>query len=292
VTRPRAAAPGGDRLERAYRRLLRWYPAAHRARHADEMLGVLMDGARPGQRRPARADAANLIGAGLRIRLRAATTGSAGLWRDALSRAGRLLPLAWAVLVLAFAVPGMVANWMVDGIAPVQSPAELLAVAQAYLPLVVVAVTVLLGRRWLALAAIGATVILNADLLGLVNLWDFRPNDAAELAVLGIAALALIVAPGRAGPQLARKHYLLTAAVAAAAGVTDVRQEFLTGNAHLSGHPASAAWSAAELTGLGLVAAVTIVLLAWSAASRRLTPRASVPRIRECRPGPARLARA
>jgi hypothetical protein len=274
----RPGAPGGRaNLERAYRRLLRWYPAGHRTRHADEMLGVLMDGAGSGRRRPALADSANLIGGALRIRLRAATTGSAGLWRDALSRAGRLLPLAWVALVLAFFVPGQVSYWMTDGVAAVLGPSELLADAQVYLPLVIVAVTVLLGRRWLALAAIAATVILNAHVLGLTSLPAFRPDAAAELAVLGIAALALIVTPGRARPVLTWQHYLLTAVVAAAAGVADLRQDYLAEKLSLPGHPVPASWSAAELTGLGLVAAVTIVLLAWSAASRRLLIVAAVP---------------
>ncbi|HEX5294983.1 MAG TPA: hypothetical protein VFX25_39440 [Streptosporangiaceae bacterium] len=39
-----------DHLERAYGRMLRWYPAGHQARHADEMLGVLMASAGPGRR--------------------------------------------------------------------------------------------------------------------------------------------------------------------------------------------------------------------------------------------------
>jgi hypothetical protein len=39
-------------LERHYRRLLRCYPPSHRAAHREEMLGVLLEVARPGQRRP------------------------------------------------------------------------------------------------------------------------------------------------------------------------------------------------------------------------------------------------
>jgi hypothetical protein len=41
----------GD-LERRYRRLLRCYPPAFRRAHAEEMLAVLLDGARDGQRGP------------------------------------------------------------------------------------------------------------------------------------------------------------------------------------------------------------------------------------------------
>jgi hypothetical protein len=271
------AAPGGGNLERAYRRLLRCYPAGHQARHADEMLGVLLASAGPLQRRPGRAEAANLVGGALRIRFRAATTGSAGLWCDALSRAGRLLPLAWAVLVLAFVVPGQASNWMVDGVAAVAGPSMLVLDAQVYLPLVIVAVTVLLGWRRLALAAIAAAVILNASALGLTNLPVFRPGSAVELAVLGITALALVAGPARAGAALTWPHYLLTAVLAAAAGVAYLRQQGRLDRLNLPGHHEPAGWTAEELTGLGLVAAVTIVLLAWSAATRRLLIIAAVP---------------
>jgi hypothetical protein len=266
------AAPGGGNLERAYRRLLRCYPAGHQARHADEMLGVLLASADPGQRRPGRAEAANLVGGALRIRFRAATTGSAGLWRDALSRAGRLLPLAWAVLVLTFTDPLL----RQAGAAAFLNPSILAADAQLYLPPVVVLSTALLGWRWLALAAITATVILNADGLGLRDLAAFQPYDAAYLAVLGITALALVAAPGRgrARAKLTWPHYLLTAAAAVAAGLADQRLQRLP---LPSRHPAPAGWPVPELAGLGVVAAITVILLAWSPASRRLLIIVAVP---------------
>jgi len=69
-------------LEHRYRRLLAWYPAGHRRDHEEEMLGVLLAAARGGQRRPALADAVNLIWGALRIRVR---TGPAPLdprWRS------------------------------------------------------------------------------------------------------------------------------------------------------------------------------------------------------------------
>lgn len=56
-------------LERRYRRLLAVYPPAHRRAYEDEMIGVLMDSARPDQRRPGLAEAADLLRAGLAARL-------------------------------------------------------------------------------------------------------------------------------------------------------------------------------------------------------------------------------
>ena len=74
----------GTVLEGRYRRLLRMYPAGHRRKHQDEMLGVLMTGARAAQHRPGLADTANLIWGALLIRLRPARPGTA--WREADAR--------------------------------------------------------------------------------------------------------------------------------------------------------------------------------------------------------------
>jgi hypothetical protein len=75
------------------------YPAEHRRKHQDEMLGVLMTGARAGQHRPGLADTANLAWGALLIRLRPARPGTAWpFWRDALAVVSVLLPL----MVLAY----------------------------------------------------------------------------------------------------------------------------------------------------------------------------------------------
>jgi hypothetical protein len=58
------------RLDRAYRRLLAWYPRAFRREYGPEIVAVLMAGARGGQHRPGLAESADLIRSGLRMRLR------------------------------------------------------------------------------------------------------------------------------------------------------------------------------------------------------------------------------
>jgi hypothetical protein len=52
-------------LERRYRRWLAMYPKSFRAEHEDEMLGVLLEGAEPGQTRPRAGEALNLATHGL-----------------------------------------------------------------------------------------------------------------------------------------------------------------------------------------------------------------------------------
>lgn len=66
----RGVGTAHNELESAYRRVLRRFPAAYRADWEDEMVGVLLASAAPGQQRPHRADLADLVRAGIRAWLR------------------------------------------------------------------------------------------------------------------------------------------------------------------------------------------------------------------------------
>lgn len=57
-------------LERGYRRWLRWYPKTFRREHEAEMLGVLLAGAREGQRQPELMECLDLMRSALWMRLR------------------------------------------------------------------------------------------------------------------------------------------------------------------------------------------------------------------------------
>ncbi len=59
-----------DDLERRYRRWLKWYPTSFRREHEEEIIGVLMAGARDGQGHPGPMDGLDLMSNGLRLRLR------------------------------------------------------------------------------------------------------------------------------------------------------------------------------------------------------------------------------
>jgi hypothetical protein len=89
-------------LERAYRRLLGWYPRAFRQEKGPEILAVLMAGARDGQRRPGLAESGDLIRSGLRMRLRPSVPRSARTVRAAvwLMCAGAAWPAVNLVVLL------------------------------------------------------------------------------------------------------------------------------------------------------------------------------------------------
>ncbi|NJP92573.1 hypothetical protein HCN51_24475 [Nonomuraea sp. FMUSA5-5] len=71
-------------LELRYRRLLRAYPQNHRASHGEELIGTLMEAARPGKRRPSLRETLRLLAGGFTVRVRAARAHGVPPWTDGL----------------------------------------------------------------------------------------------------------------------------------------------------------------------------------------------------------------
>ncbi|MEU8182901.1 hypothetical protein AB0B85_05735 [Micromonospora sp. NPDC049044] len=83
-------------LHQAYRWLLACYPRAYRRQYEDELIGVLLDDAAPGQRRPAARDVLALLGGAVRAHVRqVGARFSVDAWRDA----AQLLGLVAALLL-------------------------------------------------------------------------------------------------------------------------------------------------------------------------------------------------
>jgi hypothetical protein len=95
-----------EHLERSYRRLLAWYPRAFRQDKGQELLAVLLAGARDGQRRPGLAESADLIRGGLWMRLRPGVPGSARTVRAAVRfmYAGAMVSTVNLIILLALTV--------------------------------------------------------------------------------------------------------------------------------------------------------------------------------------------
>jgi hypothetical protein len=231
-------APAG--LEIRYRRLLRWYPAAHRAVHQDEMLGVLMAGAEPGRSRPGMAESANLLLGAARIRLRSGRALSDGQgWRDALAVYSIATPL---LVLISTLIGGLVAelkfrymgleafSLMPPGLELAQQP---LVTAAMWLGIgiqALVAVLVLLGlRRWAAAAAaisalyLGTTAVLSLYTSLSVGI----PISVLYIPFALVAPIsetvALLASPGpRRGRELMRRRdwALLAAGSVVAAALT------------------------------------------------------------------------
>jgi hypothetical protein len=198
-------------LERRYRRLLSWYPAAWRREYAEEMLGVLMDGTRPGQRRPGFAETVDLVRSALWQRLGRAGGGlSDSRWADAAAVLGLLVP---ALLLARLARDVLVAYlWHVRADAP-WPPTGWVGVALA--SWAAAGVAGLLGWRAVAAAVAWAAVLAEVVRLGL------RYPDAPVTVLhslwpllLGVTAAAGLTVRGTARRGLAvfgRRRYAVFA---------------------------------------------------------------------------------
>jgi hypothetical protein len=105
-----------EHLERAYRRLLAWYPREFRQENGPEILAVLMADAPPGQRRPGLAESADLIRSGLWMRLRPSVPRSARTVRAAVKFMYAGAVVSTVNLIILMAVIGDIkANHAVHG---------------------------------------------------------------------------------------------------------------------------------------------------------------------------------
>ena len=203
-------------LEGRYRRLLRMYPAEHRRKHQDEMLGVLMTGAHAGQHRPGPADTANLVWGALLIRLRPARPGTAWpLWRDALAVVSVVLPLAFLAKEIV-SVTTVLTLQPVTHVAFVAFAQELLVSAGAWV--ILTALVLLRLRRIAILATAGLLIWFLAATAGATYWVAIDPGVMLTVAVLGLELTALLVSAGpRRGMSLMTWRYYALAVLAPAA---------------------------------------------------------------------------
>ncbi|MFC4060398.1 hypothetical protein ACFOWE_19005 [Planomonospora corallina] len=217
-------------LEDRYRRLLAWYPADHRARHGEEMIGVLLAGARPGQRRPGPRDVLDVVRGGLLIRTRRLLgPGSAPLWRDALNVAAVTAPLYFLIVHTGPAVITL----LNDGMHPAHRPA---VAAVTLAPDALTLALALRGPRraamtWAWLWALFGLMVYTATITAVLGEgafmaeWFGAANIALQTAPAVIIALLLTFAPEpAAGAELIGRGTLLrwTAAALAVLAVANV----------------------------------------------------------------------
>jgi hypothetical protein len=228
-------------LARRYRVLLRCYPAAYRRRWGDEVLGVLLDESRPGQRWPAVRVAADLVRCGLRRWLR----------EDAVPGLGPGLRAA-APVALALAV-GLSAFLLVSG--GLSAPGGTLAPVAygCWLAAGVGAVTLPATARYDLLAAATAATVLVVPAAAVLG--TGRPPLWA-VAVLGLYGVIALAGHATAAPAATRRRALAAAATVGA--VPSLVLQLLV--------PAGGRVSAYYGAGLMLAGATTAAVLAAVAA--------------------------
>jgi hypothetical protein len=261
-----------------YRRLLAAYPEPFRREREDEMLAVLMAGARPGQRWPSLKETADVLRSAIRMRAQHAMTGlRAGLSNqrrsDALALFSAVVPVFLVVVaILQVAVPYQ--------LPPPHGVLRLILHNRTYLggpsmlrsaffdvasgALVIVAALALLGRRWLTLAAMAASVLFWAGYwatgrFGISGVPDALQLLAASGYLLGAAALLASPGPGR-GRQL--MTWRVWAVLLPAAGFAQVSTLLLTAVSPVLRFeaPQPTGYLAASLALGGLTAVLAVVL--------------------------------
>jgi hypothetical protein len=217
-------------LEARYRRLLRWYPRAYRAEYEDEMLGVLMAGAAPGQRHPRLSERLNLLGTAATTWLGRSGAGLAdGRWARGAAVFGVLGALALAALHLAPLLAALTWWWLY--VRPEPLPRLWMAPVPTLL-WALVAILAALGRRrpaallaWagLGLMAYGLVAlsgggpgevlrwlwvfVLAVTVAGTVSIRFAEPTPARRIGPLGTVVFGVAAAVASGAAQL---HPLLT----------------------------------------------------------------------------------
>jgi hypothetical protein len=198
-------------LERRYRRILRLYPAAHRVAHEDEMLGVLLDAAKPGQRRPGIHDTWDLLRGALAIRLRRLPHTIRTDWSDALA-----IVSLFGIVLVALGIGALAGGFLVLNVIEHGGRWN-----SAYLPLAAVAaawpaVLLLAIARRRRIAIVLAWIIALLGSVGLAG--EGVMFEWAGLSVVAAAAITWSPGPARGVELLGRRRVLAYVAGVVALG--------------------------------------------------------------------------
>jgi hypothetical protein len=261
--------PAAEALERRYRRLLAWYPAAYRAANGDELLGVALARSAPGQRWPELGEAVNLVVSGAGERL-------AGMLRQPDHRdTAAVLAVAGPLLLTAGAVRTMASPFLFTPALPIfVEPQQSLAPAIAFAAWwTLVALAGML--RWRRVAAAGAclglagqAVMLMLAVSGFFGELMVAYWQAAVALVTAASALSSLRSQGR--PLSWRGATALAAAAAILAGWPAVEVAFVryTPTGANSGVISDPLARTEGWLGDGLFAVTLILMLAAIAALR------------------------
>jgi hypothetical protein len=192
----REREPAAKALERRYRRLLAWYPAAYRAANADDMLGVALARSASGQRWPEPGEAVNLIVSGIGERL------GGILPRPDQRDTASVLAIAGPVLLAAAAGRIIAGPFLFDPAMTFPgAPPRLLAAA------------ITLTAWWMLVALAGMLC------------WRRVAATGACLGLAGQVVMLALAVSGYAGPLMVSYWQTVVALVAAAAALSSLRSQ-------------------------------------------------------------------
>jgi hypothetical protein len=173
-----------DRLARRYERLLEAYPESYRAERGQEILGTLLEGAKPGQRWPSAREAVALVRGGLWTRLAHSSPSFRAWWYGVL-----YLAVLLTLFPKVYVQSGNVARIEME----LTGEVRLLPVGVNWGWLAVTAVVllaVLLRAYRIALGVAAVLAVLETVVLGFVS----SPTDGGTAIAVNAVDLALLLA--------------------------------------------------------------------------------------------------
>jgi hypothetical protein len=199
-------------LESRYRRLMAAYPWRHRREYEEEMVGVLLADAAPGQRRPRFRDRADLLANALAVRVRG---WAGGLREDAWRRAAYTMQIVGAMFMLAITLRRTALGYVGVGSSAFATIDVVRPVGWA-----LVVATALIGLH--RAAAVPAVFTAAVEVVHVAGWYQYSPTQVLRSSwlvtvVLIVAATSVWLA---AGPRLARPRgrWWFAAALALAGG--------------------------------------------------------------------------
>jgi hypothetical protein len=212
-----------NELEGRYRRLMAAYPLRHRREYEEEMVGVLLAGAEPGQRRPNSRDRADILVNALAVRARG-WVGDLGdpAWR----RAASAVQVVGALFLLVVGI-----RWIVPGLT-FYPGVEALEFARPAVWAVVFTLALVGLRRLAAGAAVAGALV---ELAHVAQWYDYSPSQVLQSSWLVTVALLVAVSSawlaggGRVAAPRGLWCFGAALALAGAGSVADFHQGMFSG---------------------------------------------------------------
>ncbi|BFU45747.1 hypothetical protein [Krasilnikovia sp. MM14-A1004] len=215
-----------DELEGRYRRLMAAYPIRHRREYEEEMVGVLLAAAEPGQRRPRAWDRADILVNALAVRVRG--------WVDDLGdpawrRAASAVQVVGALFLFVVGI-----RWVLPGLA-FYPGVDVLEFARPAVWAVVFTLTLVGLRRLAAGVAVGGALV---EIAHVAQWYGYSPSQVLRSSWLVTVALLVAVCSvwlaGGGRVAAPRGLWWFGAALALAGGgsVADFHQGWFSGFAY------------------------------------------------------------
>jgi len=241
-------------LAASYRQWLRLFPRRYRLEREEEIIGVCLETAAPGQRRPRPGEVLALAGLALRTWTRRAVSPDIAVSRNALGLLAVVLPLLTvfpAVISLGLVYITRLNSWQLNALSPGWMVWAVTAALVVFAP-----------PRWARWSGLLATLLYVAGIAALIGDSSYR-SAASAIGYLGLQVVALIMIrdPQRVSHGMALLRRGRAVALTAAVGTFAVVYFGVTYLYYFRSFEYQLAWAASITVLVSLVTAGIVMLM-------------------------------